>query len=89
MLSEHVRLVEDRWIHKVQIPQKPILDTPELGPVADVQAKYQAVAAMRPAVINKSILLKIALPAALPLLVLTATQWPLKSTLSKLLFTLL
>jgi len=89
LLSEHGRLVDARWIHKAQIAEQPILDAPELGPVADVQAMYQSVAAMRPAVISKSILLRIALPAALPLLLLVATQWPLKSTLSKLLFTLL
>lgn len=89
LLSEHGRLVDARWIHKKPVPEQPILDAPELGPVADVQAMYQAVAAMRPAVISKSILFKIALPAALPLLILIATQWPLKSTLSKLLFTLL
>ncbi|SEJ27213.1 hypothetical protein [Achromobacter sp. NFACC18-2] len=89
LLSEHGRLVDTRWIHKERIPESPILDAPELGPVADVQAMYQAVAAMRPAVISKSILFKIALPSALPLLILIATQWPLKSTLSKLLFTLL
>lgn len=89
LLSEHGRLVDARWILKKEVPENPLLDAPELGPVADVQAMYQAVAAMRPAVISKSILLKIALPAALPLLVLIATQWPVKSTLSKLLFTLL
>lgn len=89
LLSEHGRLVDARWIHRAQVPDSPILDAPELGPVADVHAMYQAIAGMRPAVVNKSILLKIALPAALPLLILIATQWPLKSTLSKLLFTLI
>lgn len=89
LLTEHGRLVDARWIRKAQISPQPILDAPELGPVADVQAMYQAVVAMRPAVISKSILLKIAMPSALPLLILIATQWPLKSTLSKLLFTLL
>lgn len=89
LLAEHGRLVDARWIRKEQIAENPMLDAPELGPVADIQAMYQAVAAMRPAVISKSILFKIALPAALPLLVLVATQWPVKSTLSKLLFTLL
>ncbi|MNW13481.1 hypothetical protein D3C71_2114530 [compost metagenome] len=66
-----------------------MLDAPELGPVADVQAIYQAVAAMRGAIVNKSVLLKILVPAALPMLLLISMQWPLKSTLSKLLFTLL
>lgn len=89
LLAEHGRLVDARWIHKQNVPENPILDAPELGPVADIQALFQAVKSMKPAVISKSILIKIALPAALPLLLLIATQWPLKSTLSKLLFTLL
>ncbi|EFF75271.1 hypothetical protein [Achromobacter piechaudii] len=89
LLSEHGRLVDARWIRKERIAENPILDAPELGPVADIQALYQAVNAMRPAVISKSILIKIVLPSALPLLILVATQWPVKSTLSKLFFTLL
>jgi len=89
LLAEHGRAVDTRWIAKQRVPDTPMLDAPELGPVADVQAMYQAVASMRPAIISKSVLVKIVVPAALPLLVLAATQWPLKSTLSKLLFTLL
>ncbi|WP_191577256.1 hypothetical protein [Achromobacter insolitus] len=89
LLAKHGRLVDARWIRKETIAQSPLLDAPELGPVADVHAMFHAVAAMHPVVISKSILMKIALPAALPLLILIATQWPLKSTLSKLLFTLL
>ncbi|WP_231501734.1 hypothetical protein [Bordetella petrii] len=89
LLAQHGRAVNARWIARQDVPDMPLLNAPELGPVADVQALYQAVAAMRTAIISKGILLKIVLPAALPLLVLVATQWPLKSTLTKLLFTLL
>lgn len=89
LLAQHGRAVDARWIGQQDVPEYPMLNAPELGPVADIQALYQSVAAMRPAIVNKSILAKIIVPAALPLLVLVATQWPLKSTLSKLLFTLL
>lgn len=89
LLAQHGRMVDARWIAGQKIPDTPMLDSPELGPVADIQAMYQSVASMRTAIISKSVLIKIVLPAALPLLVLVATQWPLKSTLSKLLFTLL
>ncbi|WP_454668763.1 hypothetical protein [Achromobacter kerstersii] len=85
----HGRAVHEKWIEKKNVPDSPMLDAPELGPVADVQAIYQAVASMRGAIINKSVLLKILAPAALPMLLLISMQWPLKSTLSKLLFTLL
>lgn len=89
LLAGHGRLVDARWIRGENVPDTPLLDAPELGPVADIQSLYHSVAAMRPALISRSILLKIALPAALPLILLIATQWPLQSTLSKLLFTLL
>src|SRR5690606_31577792 len=89
LLAKHGRAVDERWIAQRDVPDLPMLNAPELGPVADIQALYQSVASMRPALINKSILLKIVVPAALPLLMLVATQWPLKSTLTKLLFTLL
>lgn len=88
-VSRHGRSVHEKWIQGKDVPDDPMLDAPELGPVADVQAIYQAVASMRGAIVNKSVLLKILLPAALPMLLLISMQWPLKSTLSKLLFTLL
>ncbi|CAM3976043.1 DUF2868 domain-containing protein [Bordetella tumbae] len=89
LLAKHGRAVDARWIAQREVPDLPMLNAPELGPVADIQALYQSVASMRPVLVNKSILLKIVAPAALPLLLLVATQWPLKSTLTKLLFTLL
>lgn len=88
-VSQHGRAVDEKWIQGKDAPAPPMLDAPELGPVADVQAIYQAVAAMRGAIVNKSVLLKILVPAALPMLLLISMQWPLRSTLSKLLFTLL
>jgi hypothetical protein len=88
-VTQHGRAVHEKWIEKKDVPDYPMLDAPELGPVADVQAIYQAVAAMRGAIVNKSVLIKILAPAALPMLLLISMQWPLKSTLSKLLFTLL
>lgn len=89
LLAQHGRAVDDRWIRKMDVPDYPMLNAPELGPVADIQALYQSVASMRVAIITKSVLIKILLPAALPLLILISLQWPLKSTLTKLLFTLL
>ncbi|EHK65578.1 hypothetical protein [Achromobacter arsenitoxydans] len=87
--AKHGRAVDERWIQDKSVPDYPMLDAPELGPVADVQAIYQAVESMRTALISKSVLLMILAPAAIPLLLVVAMQWPLKSTLSKLLFTLL
>ncbi|WP_256985550.1 hypothetical protein [Bordetella genomosp. 1] len=89
LLASHGRAVHRRWIEREPVADAPILDAPELGPVADIRVLYESVASMRPAVISKTLLLKIVVPAALPLLILIATQWPVQTTLSKLLFTLL
>ncbi|MCD0503368.1 hypothetical protein [Bordetella petrii] len=88
LLARHGRLVDAKWIHQRPIPDDPLLDAPELGPVADIQAMYQSVRGMRAVVFGKVMLLQVALPALLPALIVVATQWPLKSTLSKLLFAL-
>jgi len=89
LLAEHGRAVDARWIKKQHVAADAILDAPELGPVADIRVLYESVSAMRPAIISKAILLKLIVPSALPLLILVATQWPLTTTLNKLLFTLL
>ncbi|GJG97586.1 hypothetical protein [Cupriavidus pauculus] len=90
LLAEHGRKVDRRWIHgEPGDPDDPLLDAPELGPVADIHAIYEAVAAMRGVLVNKLVLLSGVVPAALPMLVLAGSQLPLKATLGKLLMTLL
>lgn len=90
LLATHGRKVDRRWIHgEPGQPDDPLLDAPELGPVADTHAIYGAVAQMRGALVNKAVLLSAALPAAVPMLALASSQLPMKSTLGKLLMTLL
>jgi hypothetical protein len=89
LLAKHGRKVHQRWILQEPIEDVEILDAPELGPAADIQTLYEAVRAMRPVVFGKSSLIAILLPAAIPMLIVVATQWPLKSTIAKLLMTLL
>lgn len=89
LLAGHGRLVHERWIQGKEIEDAPILDAPELGPSADIQTLYQAASAMRPVVINKVTLLMVVVPTAIPMLLVVATQWPLRSTLGKLLMALL
>lgn len=72
-----------------EIEDAPILDKSEIAPAADIQTLYQAAKAMRPIVIGKNALLMVAVPAAVPMLIVVATQWPLRSTLTKLLMALL
>jgi hypothetical protein len=77
-------LVHRRWIEGREVADEPILDAPEIGPVADAAAMYEAVAKMRRVPIGKVSLIGILLPLALPLLVVAALQVPLKDLLLKL-----
>lgn len=89
LLAGHGRMVHGRWILGEKVADAPILDSPELGPAADIQTLYQAAKAMRPVLIGKGDLLMVAVPAAVPMLIVVGTQWPLRSTLTKLLMALL
>lgn len=77
-------LVHRRWIEGRAVADEPILDAPEIGPVADAAAMYEAVVKMRHVPIGKVSVIGILLPLALPLLVVAALQVPLKDLLLKL-----
>ena len=77
-------LVHRRWIEGREVPAEPILEAPEIGPVADAAAMYEAVVKMRLVPIGKVSIAGILLPLALPLLVVAALQIPLKELLLKL-----
>jgi hypothetical protein len=89
LLAQHGRKVHQRWIQGETVEDTPLLDAPELGPAADIQTLYEAVRAMRTIVFGKASLIAVLLPTAIPILIVVATQWPLKKTLTKLLMTLL
>jgi hypothetical protein len=71
-------LVHQRWIEGRQVAPEPILEAPEIGPVADAAAMYEAVVMMRRVPIGKVSVIGILLPVALPLVVVAALQVPLK-----------
>lgn len=89
LVGHHGRLVHRRWILHEEIGTPAILDAPELGPVADVQAVYQAIRSMRTVPVGKLGVIAIAVPAALPMLLVAATQLPLQSIVGKVLKTLI
>ncbi|MFB9128653.1 hypothetical protein E2553_05310 [Paraburkholderia dipogonis] len=89
LVGRHARLVHRRWILKEDVGTPDILDAPELGPVADVQAVYQAIRSMRGIPVGKLGLIAIVVPAAVPMLVVAGMQLPLQSVLTKVLKTLL
>jgi hypothetical protein len=84
LVGEQGRLVHRRWILRETVADAPLLDAPEIGPVADANAMYDAVKSMRSFPISRKSLLAILFPLALPLLVLTALQIPLRDLLLKL-----
>ena len=89
LVGEQGRLVHRRWILGETVESAPVLDAPEIGPVADANAMYDAVKAMRPIPIGKRSITAILLPLALPLLAMAALQIPLKALLMKIAKTLL
>lgn len=89
LVGEQGRLVHRRWILREAVESAPVLDAPEIGPVADANAMYDAVKAMRPIPIGKRSIIAILLPLALPLLAMAALQIPLKALLMKIAKTLL
>jgi hypothetical protein len=89
LLAQHGRLVHGKWIRRQDIGSPPVLDAPELGPVADTVALYDAVSAQHPLPINKSTLLAVLLPIALPMLGVAALQIPVGELLLRLVKTVL
>jgi len=84
LVGEQGRLVHRRWILREAIDDTPILDAPEIGPVADAAAMYDAVKRMRVVPVGKGAIVKILVPIVLPMIVVAALQIPLKDLLLKL-----
>jgi hypothetical protein len=89
LVGEHGRLVRRRWILGEAPADDGLLQAPEIGPVADTVALYEAVGRMRPVPFGKSTLLGIAVPTLIPILVLLSTQVPIKEVLKKIVGALL
>jgi hypothetical protein len=83
------RLVRRRWILGEKPADDALLQAPEIGPVADTLALYEAVSRMKPVPFGKSTLLGIAVPTLIPILVLISTQVPIKEVLKKIVGALL
>jgi hypothetical protein len=81
LVGEQGRLVRRRWILRQHLDDAPLLDAPEIGPVADAAAMYDAVKRMRVVPIGKGSLIQILLPIALPLIVVALLRVPLKAVL--------
>ena len=88
LVGRHGRLVRRRWILREPVDDSELLAAPEIGPVADTLALYEAVRKMRALPIGRQALLAIALPAAIPMLGVVAIEVPVRELLRKVLSTL-
>ena len=85
LIGRHGRMVHDKWIAGSPPEDEALLDAPELGCTADINAIYGEVVAMKKHPFTKLSLIPILVAAALPLLVVTAIDLPLGELLGKLL----
>ncbi len=89
LVGRQGRLVDRRWIDgDASVASEELLSAPEIGPVADANSLYEAVASARVLLIGKRALVAVVLPAALPLLAVFAIEVPIKDMLLTLLRTI-
>ncbi len=83
LLARHGDALQRRWIGGERVDD-PLLDAPEVGAAADAAALFEAVVAMRPVPIGVAAVLTVAVPAALPMVAVLATQIPLRTLLESI-----
>ena len=88
LVAEHGRLVQKRWILGEEIGEPPLLEAPEIGPVADTLTMFESARNMRPLLIGRRSLFAVLLPAAIPQIFVLAIEIPVKDLLLGLVKTL-
>lgn len=81
LVARHGDALRRRWIGGERIDD-PVLEASEIGAAGDAATLYESVVRMRPVPLDVTSVLSVALPAALPMLAVLATQIPL-ATLAK------
>jgi hypothetical protein len=86
LVARHGRAVRERWIDGREVVEhEPLLQAPEIGPVADTLSLYDAVKRMRPVPVGKTSFLSVLVPAIIPMIVVVALRVPVKDMLLTLL----
>lgn len=80
LVSRHGDALRRRWIDGERIDD-PVLDAPEIGAAADAAALYESVVRMRPIPVGAAAVLSVAVPTAVPMIAVLATQIPLRTML--------
>ncbi len=81
LVARHGDALGRRWIEGERVDD-PVLAAPEIGAAADAAILYESVVRMRPVPLGAASVLSVAVPAALPMVAVLATQIPL-ATLAK------
>ena len=81
--------MRERWILGKEPGDMRLLEANQLGPVVNINALFDAVKHTRIVPITRSTLLAILLPLAVPMILLTAIQVPIRDILAVLVKTLL
>ena len=81
LVARHGDALGRRWIAGERVDD-PVLEAPEIGAAADAATLYESVVRMRPVPLGAASVLSVAVPAALPMVAVLATQIPL-ATLAK------
>jgi hypothetical protein len=89
LVGRHGRLVQSRWIEGKRLDDDALLNAPELGPVADTAAAYDAVKAMRALPVGKAAIVPLAAAAVAPMIAVLALQVPVKDLMLTLIKALL
>ena len=89
LVARHDRQVEQTWLRNQPVEDRSLLEAPELGPSCDIHSLYDSVREMRILPVNKSSLLPLLVPLALPLLAASAIEIPLAELVGKVFKTLL
>ena len=76
LVARHADALQRRWIRGEAVDE-PMLDAPEIGAAADAASLYDAVGRMRPMPIGRVSLAAVAVPAAIPMIAVFATQVPI------------
>jgi hypothetical protein len=85
LIGRHGRLVRERWIDGQQVADDPILNAPELGPIADTAAPYELISKIRPLPLTIGSVTPLIGAAILPMVILAALDLPLKTVLTTVL----
>lgn len=84
LAGRYVSSFDDKWVHGSTLPAQPLLGTPDLQSLADLNNSVSVIRGMRLVPAGRYMLISLALAAALPLLPLLLFEYPLHELAQKL-----